>query len=158
MTAFLTASIPLQLRNAAPHSADQSTHLLLQRKVSHHGHGPQSWRCSLHTLCIRPRPVGPQKVGGVSGVLLFSISSYHHHRQHGFALSLYNFGSPRVGNYAFTARFNQVVGDSWRVANYLDLVTRLPYFAVPLPPYHWYKHVATEVELQPDSQKLDKVG
>ncbi|CAI5512839.1 unnamed protein product [Closterium sp. Naga37s-1] len=73
-----------------------------------------------------------------------------HKVKEAFTLSLYNFGSPRVGNHAFAARFNQLVGDSWRIANDHDIVPRVPYV--------FYKHVATGVVLRPDSQKLEKVG
>jgi hypothetical protein len=39
---------------------------------------------------------------------------------------MYNFGSPRVGNQAFTDLYNKRVLDSWRVTNSLDIVVTVP--------------------------------
>ncbi|CAI5477181.1 unnamed protein product [Closterium sp. Yama58-4] len=86
--------------------------------------------------------------GALSTLFTYDLAQSDLKKQHGFTLSLYNFGSPRVGNHAFAARFNQLVGDSWRIANDHDIVPRVPYV--------FYKHVATGVVLRPDSQKLDK--
>ncbi|CAI5937264.1 unnamed protein product [Closterium sp. NIES-65] len=88
--------------------------------------------------------------GALSTLFTYDLAQSDLKKQHGFTLSLYNFGSPRVGNHAFAARFNQLVGDSWRIANDHDIVPRVPYVL--------YKHVATGVVLRPDSQKLEKVG
>lgn len=33
------------------------------------------------------------------------------------SITMYNFGSPRVGNKHFVAEYNQKVPDSWRLAN-----------------------------------------
>ncbi|CAI5495765.1 unnamed protein product, partial [Closterium sp. Naga37s-1] len=86
--------------------------------------------------------------GALSTLFTYDLAQSDLKKQHGFNLSLYNFGSPRVGNHAFAARFNQLVGDSWRIANDHDIVPRVPYV--------FYKHVATGVVLRPDSQKLEK--
>ncbi|CAI5934642.1 unnamed protein product [Closterium sp. NIES-64] len=86
--------------------------------------------------------------GALSTLFTYDLAQSDLKKQHGFTLSLYNFGSPRVGNHAFAARFNQLVGDSWRIANDHDIVPRVPYV--------FYKHVATGVVLRPDSQKLEK--
>ncbi|CAI7808021.1 unnamed protein product, partial [Closterium sp. NIES-53] len=86
--------------------------------------------------------------GALSTLFTYDLAQSDIKKQHGFNLSLYNFGSPRVGNHAFAARFNQLVGDSWRIANDHDIVPRVPYV--------FYKHVATGVVLRPDSQKLEK--
>ncbi|CAI5986442.1 unnamed protein product, partial [Closterium sp. NIES-64] len=86
--------------------------------------------------------------GALSTLFTYDLAQSDLKKQHGFTLSLYNFGSPRVGNHAFAARFNQLVGDSWRIANDHDIVPRVPYVL--------YKHVATGVVLRPDSQKLEK--
>ncbi|GJP40573.1 hypothetical protein CLOM_g237 [Closterium sp. NIES-68] len=86
--------------------------------------------------------------GALSTLFTYDLAQSDLKKQYNFNLSLYNFGSPRVGNHAFAARFNQLVGDSWRIANDLDIVPRVPYV--------FYKHVATGVVLRPDSQKLEK--
>lgn len=58
------------------------------------------------------------------------------------AVTLINFGSPRVGNAGFAAEFVRRVGASWRCVHYRDLVPNVP-------PQVWYpsffEHVATEV-------------
>jgi hypothetical protein len=54
----------------------------------------------------------------------------------------YTFASPRTGDVAFAAKYNQIVADTYRVANELDVVPRLPLF----PPY---EHVMGEFDLKP---------
>ncbi|CAN0549541.1 unnamed protein product, partial [Ectocarpus sp. 12 AP-2014] len=41
-------------------------------------------------------------------------------------VTMYNFGSPRVGNKAFAELYDSFVGDSFRVVNNLDVVARMP--------------------------------
>eukprot|EP00953_Heterococcus_sp_UTEX-ZZ885_P041357 21104-Heterococcus_DN1.PRE.4 len=41
-------------------------------------------------------------------------------------LTLYNFGSPRVGNGAFVELYSRLNGDSFRIVNNLDIVTSMP--------------------------------
>jgi hypothetical protein len=54
---------------------------------------------------------------------------------------VYAFGCPRVGDATFVAAYNQLVPNSWRIVNRLDIVPNLP-----LAPY---EHVNTAVELNP---------
>ena len=54
----------------------------------------------------------------------------------------YTYASPRTGNVAFAAKYNQMVANTYRVANELDVVPRLPLF----PPY---EHVMGEFDLKP---------
>jgi predicted lipase len=61
----------------------------------------------------------------------------HHRRSRKIKLSLYNFGSPRVGNHQFASMFNKIVPDAFRVVADGDIVTGVP--------TTWYKHVGTEV-------------
>jgi len=56
--------------------------------------------------------------------------------------AVYTYGSPRTGDSLFAATFDQVVKNSWRVANRLDIVPALP------PPLD-YEHVLNPVELIP---------
>ncbi|BCZ24348.1 lipase family protein [Mycobacterium senriense] len=56
--------------------------------------------------------------------------------------AVYTYGSPRTGDSLFAATFDQVVKNSWRVANRLDIVPALP------PPLD-YEHVLNPVELNP---------
>jgi len=56
--------------------------------------------------------------------------------------AVYTFASPRTGDPSFASTYNQVVKNSFRIANRLDLVPKLP-----LPPV--YEHVAELYELNP---------
>jgi hypothetical protein len=57
----------------------------------------------------------------------------------------YTYASPRAGDVAFAAKYNQIVADTYRVANELDVVPRLPLF----PPFPPYEHVMGEFDLKP---------
>ena len=56
--------------------------------------------------------------------------------------TVYSYGSPRTGDPLFVSTYNQVVKNSFRIANRLDLVPKLP-----LPPD--YDHVLALQELNP---------
>lgn len=56
--------------------------------------------------------------------------------------TVYTFGSPRTGDSLFASTYDQVVKNSYRVANRLDIVPTLP------PPVD-YQHVLNPVELNP---------
>jgi pimeloyl-ACP methyl ester carboxylesterase len=56
--------------------------------------------------------------------------------------AVYTYGSPRIGDSLFAATYDQVVKNSWRVANRVDIVPALP------PPLD-YEHVLNPVELIP---------
>jgi len=56
--------------------------------------------------------------------------------------AVYTFASPRTGDPSFASTYNQVVKNSFRITNRLDLVPKLP-----LPPV--YEHVAELYELNP---------
>ncbi|WP_406815283.1 lipase family protein [Mycobacterium sp. M23085] len=56
--------------------------------------------------------------------------------------TVYTYGSPRTGDSLFAATYDQVVKNSYRVANRLDIVPALP------PPLD-YEHVLNPVELNP---------
>jgi pimeloyl-ACP methyl ester carboxylesterase len=56
--------------------------------------------------------------------------------------SVYTFGSPRTGDSLFASTYDQVVKNSYRVANRLDIVPTLP------PPVD-YDHVLNLYELNP---------
>ena len=58
-------------------------------------------------------------------------------------ISMYNYGSPRVGNRAFSQGFNAVVPDGFRVIVDGDIVPSVPYSS------SGYKHVGTEVLVDP---------
>jgi hypothetical protein len=56
--------------------------------------------------------------------------------------TIYTYASPRTGDPMFASTFNQVVKNSFRVANRLDIVPKLP-----TPPF--YEHVNERFELNP---------
>lgn len=58
-------------------------------------------------------------------------------------LTLYTFGSPRVGNGAFAAAFDRAVPDAWRVTNANDVIARIPRAI-------GYRHIGHAVGLKRD--------
>ncbi len=58
------------------------------------------------------------------------------------AVEAYTFGSPRVGNDAFTDSYNRRVPDTWRVVNGWDAVVGLPV------PWQGYRHVDADVKIE----------
>ena len=54
----------------------------------------------------------------------------------------YTYASPRTGTTQFASKYNQLVANTYRIANALDVVPRLPLF----PPY---EHVMGEFDLRP---------
>lgn len=61
----------------------------------------------------------------------------------------YTFASPRVGDHIFAGAYNSLIETSYRVANDLDLVTKLP-TVLPLP----YEHVNLRCKLSPKGVAL----
>ncbi len=59
------------------------------------------------------------------------------------ALTMYNYGSPRVGNAAYARLHNAAVPDSWRITNRLDVIPRVPRLM-------GYCHVGNSVSVTPD--------
>jgi hypothetical protein len=57
--------------------------------------------------------------------------------------SVYTYASPRTGDPLFASTFDQVVKNSYRIANRLDVITALP------PMFAGYDHVLTPYELNP---------
>ena len=57
------------------------------------------------------------------------------------SLEVYTFGSPRVGNGAFSDSYNQRVSNTWRIVNGWDAVVGLP------APWQGYRHVEKTVKL-----------
>jgi hypothetical protein len=57
--------------------------------------------------------------------------------------AVYTYGSPRTGDSLFVATYDQVVKNSYRVTNRLDVITALP------PTFVGYEHVLTPCGLNP---------
>ncbi|CAL8471597.1 g11139 [Coccomyxa elongata] len=60
-------------------------------------------------------------------------------------ITMYNYGSPRVGNAAFARAYDRSVPDSWRVTNRLDVIPRVPRLM-------GYCHVGNSVSVTPDGR------
>lgn len=63
-----------------------------------------------------------------------------------FKPAVYSYASPRVGDSLFANTYNALVPDTFRIANRLDIVPKLP-LEHPLPPFPAYTHVNTLVPL-----------
>ncbi|XP_024521809.1 uncharacterized protein LOC9643578 [Selaginella moellendorffii] len=65
-------------------------------------------------------------LGGALATLLAMDLSKTMFKHKGVNLSMYNFGSPRVGNRAFADQYNKVIKDSWRIVNHRDIIPTVP--------------------------------
>lgn len=61
----------------------------------------------------------------------------HHFQLPPVSITMYNFGSPRVGSYAFSSVYQGLIPNTFRVVVDGDIVSGVP--------SAWYKHVGTEV-------------
>lgn len=98
----------------------------------------------VNALAKLPQPVGSVTVCGHSlGGALATLLALDVAANTAFTSpAVYTYGSPRTGDSLFAATFDQVVKNSWRVANRVDIVPALP------PPLD-YEHVLNPVELIP---------
>ncbi|KAF6144375.1 hypothetical protein GIB67_024602 [Kingdonia uniflora] len=82
--------------------------------------------------CVKDAPrwhiyVTGHSLGGALATLLsLELSSSQMAKQGEISLSMYNFGSPRVGNKRFVDVYNEKVKDSWRVVNHKDIIPTVP--------------------------------
>jgi hypothetical protein len=92
-----------------------------------------------------PKPVtslticGHSLGGALATLLSLDVAA---HTGFGNRLTSYTYASPRTGDPSFADTYNQVVPDTVRIANRLDLVPKLP-----LPPL--YEHVGQVTDLNP---------
>ncbi|KAH7291054.1 hypothetical protein KP509_30G074700 [Ceratopteris richardii] len=78
--------------------------------------------------------------GALATLAALELSTTKMSSQQLINISMYNFGSPRVGNKKFADRYNEIVKDSWRVVNHLDIIPNVPRLM-------GYCHVATPIYL-----------
>ncbi|CAK7327354.1 unnamed protein product [Dovyalis caffra] len=64
--------------------------------------------------------------GALATLLALELSSSQLVKHGAISVTMYNFGSPRVGNKKFAEVYNQKVKDSWRVVNHRDIVPTVP--------------------------------
>ncbi|CAI5461435.1 unnamed protein product [Closterium sp. Yama58-4] len=86
--------------------------------------------------------------GALATLFAYELSQSNLVRDRNIHLTMYNYGSPRVGNAAFVARFNVYMKDSWRIVNRADIVPTVPKLM-------GYRHVCCPVYLSPGGPSGD---
>ncbi|KMS95704.1 hypothetical protein BVRB_005760 [Beta vulgaris subsp. vulgaris] len=64
--------------------------------------------------------------GALATLLALELSSTQLAKSGATSITMYNFGSPRVGNKRFAEVYNERVKDSWRVVNHRDIIPTVP--------------------------------
>ncbi|XP_020586407.1 uncharacterized protein LOC110028767 isoform X2 [Phalaenopsis equestris] len=64
--------------------------------------------------------------GALATLLTLEISTSPMAKHGAISVTMYNFGSPRVGNRRFADVYNEKVKDSWRVVNHRDIIPTVP--------------------------------
>ncbi|PON94899.1 Fungal lipase-like [Trema orientale] len=103
--------------------------------------------------------------GALATLLALELSSSQLAKRGAVSLTMYNFGSPRVGNKRFADVYNQKVKDSWRVVNHRDIIPTVPrlmgYCHVAQPVYLAkgdIRNVLENLELSGDGYQGDVIG
>ncbi|KAF3791287.1 putative feruloyl esterase A [Nymphaea thermarum] len=103
--------------------------------------------------------------GALSTLLALELSSSQMAKRRAISVTMYNFGSPRVGNKRFAEAYNEVVKDSWRIVNHRDIIPTVPrlmgYCHVAQPIYLKAKDlrdVMINMELVQDGYESDVIG
>ncbi|KAJ3680000.1 hypothetical protein LUZ60_016278 [Juncus effusus] len=84
--------------------------------------------------------------GALATLLALELSSSQMAKKGVINVTMYNFGSPRVGNRRFAQVYNSKVKDSWRIVNHRDIIPTVPRLM-------GYCHVAEPVYLGAGSLK-----
>lgn len=64
--------------------------------------------------------------GALATLFALELSTSQLSRHGNIAVTMYNFGSPRVGNKMFADKYNKILKDSWRVVNHRDIIPTVP--------------------------------
>ncbi|XP_010527179.1 PREDICTED: uncharacterized protein LOC104804568 isoform X2 [Tarenaya hassleriana] len=103
--------------------------------------------------------------GALATLLALELASSQLAKQGTITVTMYNFGSPRVGNKRFADVYNQKVKDSWRVVNHRDIIPTVPrlmgYCHVAQPVYlgaGGLRDTLESMELQKDGYHGDVIG
>ncbi|KAK6781129.1 hypothetical protein RDI58_023313 [Solanum bulbocastanum] len=103
--------------------------------------------------------------GALATLLALELSSSQLAKHGAIRVTMYNFGSPRVGNKKFSEVYNEKVKDSWRVVNHRDIIPTVPrlmgYCHVTQPVYLAAgdpKNTMDNVELLEDGYQGDVIG
>uniref|UniRef100_A0A803MVG9 C2 domain-containing protein n=1 Tax=Chenopodium quinoa TaxID=63459 RepID=A0A803MVG9_CHEQI len=84
--------------------------------------------------------------GALATLLSLELSSTQLAKNGAITVTMYNFGSPRVGNKRFAEAYNERVKDSWRVVNHRDIIPTVPRLM-------GYCHVAQPINLTAGNQE-----
>ncbi|KAM7462315.1 hypothetical protein LguiA_030436 [Lonicera macranthoides] len=103
--------------------------------------------------------------GALATLLALELSSSQLAKRGAISVTMYNFGSPRVGNKKFAEVYNKKVKDSWRVVNHRDIIPTVPrlmgYCHVAQPVYLAagnVKNALENLELLEDGYDVDVLG
>lgn len=132
--------VPCPFLVGAGHTEDGFTAMYVSLRTAAAAGSP-SVTSGLATLPF-PQPVSSVTVGGHSlGGALATLLALDLAANSTFNQPIvYTFGSPRTGDPLFVSTYDQVVKNTWRIANRADLVPKLPF-----PPL--YEHVQQPVDL-----------
>ncbi|KAL5711817.1 hypothetical protein ACHQM5_014056 [Ranunculus cassubicifolius] len=84
--------------------------------------------------------------GALATLLALELSSSQMAKNEAISVTMYNFGSPRVGNRRFVDIYNEKVKDSWRIVNHRDIIPTVPRLM-------GYCHVAQPIYLSAGDQR-----
>ncbi|XP_074320734.1 uncharacterized protein LOC141657401 isoform X2 [Silene latifolia] len=98
---------------------------------------PSKW----HVYCT-----GHSLGGALATLLALELCSTQLAKSGVISVTMYNFGSPRVGNKRFAEVYNQKVKNSWRVVNHRDIIPTVPRLM-------GYSHVAQPIFLTAGGRK-----
>ncbi|XP_076924178.1 uncharacterized protein LOC143586534 [Bidens hawaiensis] len=104
--------------------------------------------------------------GALATLLALELTSSQLAKRGVISVTMYNFGSPRVGNKKFAEVYNQGVKDSWRVVNHRDIIPSVPrlmgYCHVAQPIYltagDVHEDAMENIELLGDGYEGDVIG
>ncbi|XVE81501.1 hypothetical protein DITRI_Ditri15bG0069600 [Diplodiscus trichospermus] len=103
--------------------------------------------------------------GALATLLALELSSSQLAKSGAISVTMYNFGSPRVGNRRFAEVYNEKVKDSWRVVNHRDIIPTVPrlmgYCHVAQPVYlaaGILRDALENMELWKDGYQGDVIG
>lgn len=103
--------------------------------------------------------------GALATLLALELSSSQMAKFGRINVTMYNFGSPRVGNKRFAEEYNKRVKDSWRVVNHRDIIPSVPrlmgYCHVAQPVYLTagdLRDASVDMEILADGYEGDIIG
>lgn len=103
--------------------------------------------------------------GALATLLALELSSSQMAKSGRINVTMYNFGSPRVGNKRFAEEYNKKVKDSWRVVNHRDIIPSVPrlmgYCHVAQPVYLTagdLRDASVDMEILADGYEGDIIG